>query len=70
MSIRTNNAYLIIQGLNNTQRGKTYHVHQPITVGRSNNCDIFIMELLMWVCPKNLCAQGPLEVVPIKFDGA
>ena len=37
---------LILKGLNNDQKGLSYKVEDPVIVGRSRNCDVFIADAL------------------------
>lgn len=45
MDSTSSNSLLVIRGLNNDQKGMTYRVQQPIIVGRSRNCDVFIADV-------------------------
>ena len=36
---------LLLYGLNNDQQGMVYEVNQPMVIGRSTNCDIFIFDV-------------------------
>ena len=36
---------LVVRGINNDQKERTYKVQRPIIVGRSRNCDVFIADV-------------------------